>query len=186
MVKVGDKVVVVSIGAGDICFVGDVLVVGSVLNPYGFWAEREDGLKIYARTEEMNGASTVIVRPYAETEAGKRGAKFGTTGVVKNTGKRCVYICDSFVITGNWEIYVEGEANHRHVHPSRIRLDHEPEFVSWKDAPEELKYDASRVYYGGKPVKWIAKPKGSHPPKVVYMMSDGNLNLLSHSLTVKL
>ena len=72
------------------------------------------------------------------------------------------------------------------IHPSNILLDHEPEFVAWSEAPEELKYDASRVYYDGKPVKWIAKPEGAVLADVVYTTQDGIVRLSSDCLTVKL
>lgn len=67
-----------------------------------------------------------------KTEAEKRGAKFGTMGVEKATGKRCVWIGDSLVLPGYWEIDVEGKAERYHRRPEEIRLDHEPEF---KDVP---------------------------------------------------
>ena len=189
MVKFGDKVVVVSVGAGDICLIGDVLVVVSVLNPYGFWAEHEDGFKFYARTEDMTGSSTVIVRPYTESEAEKRGAKFGVMGVNKVTGHKVTFVTENCGVNSLgenlWE-FLDNDINATvRIHPSNIRLDHEPEFVAWEDAPEELKYDASRVYYRGEPVKWIAKPEGARA-KVVYVMSDGSIQLLTGLLTVKL
>ena len=96
------------------------------------------------------------------TEAEKRGAKFGTLGVMKDTGERCVYIADSLVLPRFWEIDVEGKADRWHRHPSQIRLDHEPEFIAWPDAPDDLKFDASRIYYRDEPVKWIAKPEGTN------------------------
>ena len=97
------------------------------------------------------------------TEAEKRGAKFGTPGVMKDTGERVVYWHNSLEINGCWVMISEREFQPYICYPDEIRLDHEPEFIAWSDAPEDLKYDAHRVYYRDQPVKWIAKPEGAHP-----------------------
>ena len=186
MVKVGDKVVVVSCPDWENCSVGDVLEVVNAPTYVSFWAISTDGNVHYVGADGVDGNSAVVVRPYTESEAEKRGAKFGTMGVVKDTGDRCVYIGDSLVIPGYWEIDVKGKADRWHRHPSEIRLDHEPEFVAWVNAPEELKYDASRVYCGGEPVEWIAKPKGANLSDVVYVTHTGIIRCASEALKVKL
>lgn len=99
------------------------------------------------------------------TEAEKRGAKFGTLGVVKRCGTKICFIREAHSVSDK-EIYwnVIDESFNTYAFPSfQIRLEHEPEFIAWSDAPEDLKYDASRVYYRDQPVKWIAKPEGAHP-----------------------
>lgn len=183
MVKVGDKVVVVS--APDWrrnCSAGDVLEVFHTTNNYGFWARSINGKDHYVRMAGMDGHAEVIVRPYTESEAEKRGAKFGAMGVVKATGRKWVFVKEVGSVW--WGLNEDGFFDSGDA--DAFRLDHEPEFVAWMDAPEELKYDASRVYYRGKLVRWIAKPEGANSPKVVYMMNDGNLSLMPYGLTVKL
>ena len=190
MVKVGDKVVVVESEYDFINFhPGSVLIVMKIINTIS------DGLYVVCRDEGGNGCvfgvegqttCASIVRPYIETEAEKRGAKFGTMGVVKSTGNRIVFIVERLP-RGRWEVLAEGKFQPYICDPSEIRLDHEPEFVAWKDAPEELKYDASRVYYGGEPVKWIAKPEGADKGMdAVFVTVDSFIIAGNEYLTVKL
>lgn len=190
MVKVGDKVVVVSAPEYNSVHVGDVLTACFVDNGLGFWAEDFNGLRYYVKTEEMKGCAFIIVRPYTESEAERRGAKFGVSGVNKITGHKVTFVTENGGVNplgeNLWE-FLDNDINATvQIHPSNIRLDHEPEFVAWEDAPEELKYDASRVYYRGALVDWIAKPEGKQSPKVVYMMCDGNIQFLTGGLMVKL
>ena len=190
MVKVGDKVVVVkSDYVSDGFQPGDVLTVVSIDNASGVCvcgSHRGGDLPFGIEGKiEINA----IVRPYTETEAEKRGAKFGVMGVNKVTGHKVTFVTENCGVNSLgenlWE-FLDNDINATvRIHPSNIRLDHEPEFVAWEDAPEELKYDASRVYYRGEPVKWIAKPEGARA-KVVYVMSDGSIQLLTGLLTVKL
>lgn len=83
-----------------------------------------------------------------KTEAEKRGAKFGTMGVEKATGKRCVWVAESLVLPGYWEIDVEGTAERWHRHPEAIRLDHESEFkeVPFCEATHEQRMIAENVH----------------------------------------
>lgn len=188
MVKIGDKVIVVRAELDDNCSAGDVLEVSIIGNPYGFWAKTPHGEDAYVRTKEMMGSSDVIVKLYTETEAECRGAKFGVTGVVKQSGVTVSFISDKNRKNGLgetlWDV-VNEDGIISSVHPSNIRLDHEPEFVAWSEAPEHLRYDASRVYYDGKPVKWIAKPEGAFVD-VAVVLEDGNMEFSTHGLTVKL
>ena len=185
MFEVGDKVVVVSAEPDDNCAVGDVLKISEISDTYGFWAETPHGWETYAMTKEMIGGSSVIVKPYTEaetkTEAERRGAKFGVMGVVKSTGDRVVFVKEC---SGVWRVFDEIGVDYD-LKPSEIRLDHEPEFVAWSEAPEHLRYDAIRVYFDGKPVKWIAKPEGSNSG-VAYVDFLGTVMGSSSLLTVKL
>ena len=98
------------------------------------------------------------------TEAEKRGAKFGTMGVVKRCGTEVCFIKE-LPTESEKEVYwhVIDKSAVTYEFPSfQIRLDHEPGFIAWSDAPEDLKYDADRVYYRDEPVKWIAKPEGTN------------------------
>lgn len=181
MVKIGDKVVVVKAADYDACAVGDVLIVDCATNHYGFWARSTDGELHYVRVAGNNGHSHIIVRPYTESEAEKRGAKFGTMGVVKVTGQKWVFVKE---IAGMWHGFTEKGSDFGN--PSSFRLDHEPEFIAWEDAPEELKYDSIRVYYDGQPVKWIAKPEWADLADVVYVAHTGVIRCASEALMVKL
>lgn len=161
----------------------DVLVVKNV---------EEDGRFISLVGHPRNGESkrdhtrdwyisADLFKPHTETEAERRGAKFGVAGVVKSTGDRVVFVKER---NGFWRVFDENGMDYD-FDPSEIRLDHEPEYVAWKDAPEHLRYDASRVYFDGKPVKWIAKPEGS-VFDVVVTVCDGSLEFSGKHLTVKL
>lgn len=190
MFKVGDKVVVVSAEEYDIPRAGDVLTVWKVDNELGFWAKKLDGLPSYVKTEDMNGAASTIVRPYTETEAKRRGAKFGVMGVSKLDGSKVRFVVDdgkkSFNGKSLWVFISEERQSIVRLHPSEVRFDHEPEFVAWSEAPEELKYDASRVYHQGEPVKWIAKPEGVKYTDAVFVSALGNVYVVTDDLTVKL
>lgn len=177
MFEIGDRVVCVeTLGYGGLT-IGKVYTVDSLWPP-GIWVVDDKG--------DLVGMCSEYFKPYTETEAERRGAKFGVTGVVKDTGDRCVYLDESLVLPGHWEIAVKGKVEHWHRKPSEIRLDHEPEFIAWVDAPEHLRYDASRVYYDGKPVKWIAKPEGAFYTDAVFTTQGGIVRVSSDCLTVKL
>lgn len=188
MIKVGDKVIVVSTESLRNCSVGEVLEVSRIDNPYGLWAKAPHGEDAYVRTKEMMGSSDVIVKPYTETEAERRGAKFGVAGVVKQSGVVVRFISDKNHKNGLgetlWDV-VNDDGIVYPVHPADIRLDNEPEFVEWTEAPEHMRYDASRVYCDGEPVKWIAKPEGAFTD-VVVVLGDGCLDFSAYNLTVKL
>lgn len=189
MVKVGDKVVVVSAAHWENCSAGDVLEVYSINNPYGFWAKTPHGEDAYVRTKEMIGSSDVIVKPYTETEAERRGAKFGVTGVSKITGRKIRFVADDGKKSLNgcplWVFLNEETQSIMRIRPSEVRFDHEPEFVAWSEAPEHLRYDAIRVYCEGRPVKWIAKPEGA-VVDVAVVLEDGCMEFSTNKLTVKL
>ena len=184
MFEIGDRVVCIeTLGYGGLT-VGKVYTVDSLWNP-GIWVVDDKG--------GLVGMCSEYFKPYTETEAERRGAKFGVMGIYKPTGKRAIVVSTSKVSTPDpfpgqerWIVCIEGSIATHEVYASNIRLDHEPEFVAWVDAPEHLKYDASRVYYGGKPVKWIAKPEGAFHTDVVFTTQDGFILALSDYLTVKL
>lgn len=190
MVKVGDKVKIKAVrNGGDLAQVNNVVTVTGPIMAFGFMATTSSGEEVYVCYDFDNSCADYlagsIVTNETQTEAERRGAKFGVMGVLKLEKKKCVYLSKSLVLPGYWEIDVEGKSERWHRKPSEILLDHEPKFVAWSEAPDELKYDARRVYYRGDPVKWIAKPEGALA-EAVYVMSDGNIQLLTGCLTVKL
>lgn len=153
----------------------------------------KDGEWISVEGHPMNGMSTFndtkdwyysfasFFEEITQTEAERRGAKFGVVGVIKSTGDRVAFVKER---NGFWRVFDEIGVDYD-LKPSEIRLDHEPEYVAWSEAPEHLRYDASRVYCEGKPVKWIAKPEGSFV-KVVVVLENGCMEFSPHKLTVKL
>ena len=124
-----------------------------------------------------------------QTEAERRGAKFGVMGVSKITGRKIRFVTDEGKKSHNghtlWVFLNEETQSIMRIHPSNVRLDHEPEYVAWSEAPEHLRYDASRVYCDGKPVKWIAKPEGS-THRVVYVQDNREMGFSPDRITVKL
>lgn len=188
--KLGYKVVVVkSDYVGDGFQPGDVLTVSYVTEDFNAAYCRNNHGYVLSFGIEGESARGATVRPYTESEAEKRGVKFGVSGVNKVTGHKVTFVTENGGVNSLgedlWEFLDNETSKTVRIHPENIRLDHEPEFVAWEDAPEHLKYDASRVYYRGEPVKWIAKPEGALA-EVVYVMSDGNIQLLTGCLTVKL
>ena len=182
MFEVGDKVICVGTGSYT------HLTVGKVYDVVGFWGRcgvtviDDKGIECHMLSRRF--------KPHTETEAEKRGAKFGVKGVSKITGRKVRFIADDGKksIHGEplWVFLNEERQSIMRLRPSDVRFYHEPEYVAWPEAPEELKYDASRVYFDGEPVKWIAKPEGTDLVDVVYTTQDGIVWLSSDLLTVKL
>ena len=180
MFEIGDRVVCIeTLGYGGLT-VGKVYTVDSLWNP-GIWVVDDKG--------DLVGMCSEYFKRHAETDAERRGAKFGVTGVSKITGRKIRFVADDGKKSINgqplWVFLNEEKQSIMRLRPSDVRFDHEPEFVAWKDAPERLKYDASRVYFDGKPVKWIAKPEGAFP-EVVVVQENGIMRFSTHNLTVKL
>ena len=180
MFEIGDKVVCVETLGYRGLTVGKVYTVDSLWNP-GIWVVDDKG--------DLVGMSSEHFKPYTETEAEKRGAKFGMTGVSKITGRKIRFVADDGKKSINgqplWVFLNEEKQSIMRLRPSDVRFDHEPEFIAWADAPDHLKYDASRVYYDGEPVKWIAKPEGAFT-EVVVVQENGIMRFSTHNLTVKL
>ena len=181
MFEVDQKVVCVETSGYAWLTVGKVYTVDRLWD-FGIWVVDDKGDLVVTLSE--------CFKPYTETEAERRGAKFGVTGVSKITGRKIRFVADDGKKSLNgqplWVFLNEEKQSIMRVHPSEVRFDHEPEYVAWKDAPEHLKYDASRVYYGGKPVKWIAKPEGVSHTDAVFTTQDGFILASSDYLTVKL
>ena len=185
MFEVGDKVVCVETSGYS------WLTVGKVYTVDGLW---DFGIYFIDDKGDLVGMCSEYFKPHTETEAERRGAKFGVMGIVKNSGVvspsslsvRFISDKNSKNTLGEtlWDVVNESGVVYP-VHPANIRLDHEPEFVAWSEAPEHLRYDASRVYFDGKPVKWIAKPEGSNSG-VAYVDFLGTVMGSSSLLTVKL
>lgn len=193
MVKVGDKVKIKAVrNGGNIVKVNDVVTVTDINHVRGFMATTSSGADIYVCYNFDGSCADYLAGPIVknETEAERRGAKFGATGVSKITGRKIRFVADDGKKSINgqplWVFLNEETQSIMRLRPSEVRFDHEPEFVAWADAPEHLKYDASRVYYGGEPVKWIAKPEGAFHTDVVFTTQDGFILALSDYLTVKL
>ena len=172
MFEIGDKVVCVETLGYHSLTVDKVYTVDS-LWPLGIYFIDDKGVLV--------GMCFECFKPYTETEAERRGAKFGVTGVVKSTGDRVVFVKER---NGFWRVFDENGMDYD-FKPSEIRLDHEPEFIAWSDAPDHLKYDASRVYYDGNPVKWIVKPEEAWS-EVAYVDCDRVVRGSPDALTVKL
>lgn len=161
----------------------------------------KDGEWISVEGHPMNGLSTFNdtkdwYYPFAsffeeitQTEAERRGANFRVMGVSKITGRKIRFVTDDGKKSLNgqplWVFLNEETQSIMRLRPSEVRFDHEPEFVAWSEAPEHLRYDASRVYCDGEPVKWIAKPEYS-VFDVVATVCDGSMEFSGKHLMVKL
>jgi len=193
MVEVGDKVKIKAVRhGGDLAQVNDVVTVTGPIMARGFIAITEDGEEVYVCYDFDDSCADCLAGPIVanetQTESERRGAKFGVKGVVRQTGVSVRFISDKNHKNGLgealWTVVNEDEDVYP-IHPANIRLDHEPEFVAWSEAPEHLRYDASRVYYDGEPVQWIAKPEGAFTD-VVVVQENGIMRFSTHNLTVKL
>lgn len=191
MFEVGQKVVCVD---GNLLFWDnhpEALVVKNVEESGRFISlvdHPRNGLSARDHTKDWYIAASLF-KPYTETEAERRGAKFGVMGVSKITGRKIRFVTDDGKKSLNgqplWVFLNEETQSIMRLRPSEVRFDHEPEFVAWSEAPEHLRYDASRVYCDGEPVKWIAKPEGAFTD-VVVVLENGFMEFLAHKLTVKL
>ena len=185
MVKVGDKVKrIASLKRWE-----DAPEILVVKGKDGEWISVEghpmNGLSTFNYTKDWYYTFASFFEEITQTEAERRGAKFGVMGVVKSTGEKCAYVNDTPIKPSHWDIVIEGQFGLFSFEPSEICLDHEPEFVAWSEAPEHLRYDASRVYCDGEPVKWIAKPEYS-VFDVVATVCDGSMEFSGKHLMVKL
>ena len=191
MFKVGDKVKIKAVrNGGDLAQVNDVVTVTGQIMALGFIAITEDGEEVYVCYDFDDSCADYLAGSIVttETEAERRGAKFWVTGVVKQSGVAVIFISDKHHQNGLGEALwtvVNEDGDAYPIHPANIRLDHEPEFVSWTEAPEHLRYDASRVYCDGKPVKWIVKTEEAWS-RVAYVDYSGIVQGCSDALNVKL
>ena len=192
MAKVGDKVKIKAVrNGGNLVKVNDVVTVTDINHVRGFMATTSSGADVYVCYDFDNSCADYLAGPIVtnETEAERRGAKFGVTGVSKATGRKVRFVTDDGKKSLNghplWVFLNEETQSIMRIRPSEVRFDHEPEFVAWSEAPEHLRYDASRVYYDGEPVKWIAKPEGAFTD-VVVVQENGIMRFSTHNLTVKL
>ena len=192
MVKVGDKVKIKAVRhGGDLAQVNDVVTVTGIIYEHGFLAITSTDEEVYVCYDFDNSLANYLTGPIVtnETEAERRGAKFGTMGISKITGRKIRFVTDDGKKSLNgcplWVFLNEETQSLMRIRPSEVRFDHEPEFVAWSEAPEHLRYDASRVYYDGEPVKWIAKPEGAFTD-VVVVQENGIMRFSTHNLTVKL
>lgn len=195
MVEVGDKVKIKAVrNGGVLAQVNDVVTVTGMIYEHGFMAVTSTDEEVYVCYDFDNSCACYlagsIVTTETQSEAERRGAKFGVTGVSKITGRKIRFVADDGKksIHGHplWVFLNEETQSIMRIRPSEVRFDHEPEYVAWSDAPEHLRYDASRVYYRGEHVKWIAKPEGAVLADVVYTTQDGIIRISSDCLTVKL
>ena len=170
--KVGDKFEIVKTE-----YNGSGLQVGDIVEfvRYGSWEEilflrpkdgkYDEGLCFEDSEVRFLGAAK-------ETEAEKRGAKFGVCGVIKKDSaiKAIVGKKISFAgITKNsaqeevWNCVIEGEDMIVYFLPSNIRLDHEPEYreIPFSEATHEQRMDAVNLRYSGSPVVQISHFSGS-------------------------
>lgn len=194
MVKVGDKVKINAVRhGGDLAQVNDVVTVTELNHVRGFMATTSSGADIYVCYDFYDSCADYLAGPIVttetQTEAERRGAKFGVMGVSKITGRKILFVVDDGKKSLNghplWVFLNEETQSIMRIRPSEVRFEHEPEFVAWSEAPEHLRYDSSRVYCEGKPVRWIAKPEGAFVD-VAVVLEDGNMEFSAHGLTVKL
>lgn len=192
MVEVGDKVKIKAVrNGGDLAQVNDVVTVTGMIYEHGFLAITSTDEEVYVCYDFDNSCADYLAGPIVtnETEAERRGAKFGIMGVSKITGRKIRFVTDDGKKSLNgcplWVFLNEETQSLMRIRPSEVRFYHEPEFVAWSEAPEHLRYDASRVYYDGEPVKWIAKPEGAFTD-VVVVQENGIMRFSTHNLTVKL
>lgn len=145
--KVGDEVSITKTGAAYSGLnVGECLVLVEDDNSTApFFRTKNNGALICLSIVTFGTEEALFEKTKAEAE--KRGAKFGTMGVEKATGKKCVWIAESLVLPGYWEIDVEGQAERWHRRPEEIRLEHEPEFkeVRFNEATHEQRMVAENV-----------------------------------------
>lgn len=166
MYKSGDKFEIVQSA-----YMGEGVQPGDIVEYFGPAAfpsdkgamfKTKDGQVLFFKIYD-DGECTV--KPL-RTEAEKRGAKFGVTGVVKETGRKISFVSDAIKKNVLGEIvwcvcYENGGTDY--YHPSKIRLDHEPEYkeIPFSDASHEQRMNENNLWYGSSPVVQISHFVGS-------------------------
>ena len=139
-----------------------------------------NGLSSFNGTKDWYYPFTSSFEEITQTEAELRGAKFGVMGVSKITGRKIRFVTDDGKKSLNgqtlWVFLNEETQSIMRLRPSEVRFEHEPEYVAWSEAPEHLRYDASRVYYDGEPVKWTDKAAPYHKGYEAGLRGDRYVN----------
>lgn len=136
--KAGDRFEVIGDG------VSTPIEVGEIITLY-----RDDGseMPFFCREGEeffCHCAFLSSLRPLKpQTEAEKRGAKFGTMGVVKPTGDKCIFIKENGYM---WRVCAENGDAFNYV-SKNIRLDHEPEYkeIPFSEATDEQRMEVGNL-----------------------------------------
>lgn len=166
MYKLGDKfeVVVARVLDGMVA-VGDIVTLTVCEGGCGGKFRTKDNEEFVAEFEGAGIGMTRVVRPY-RTEAEKRGAKFGDIGSLKGSVTKFTFLSDALEKNGFgealWSVgYESGEVCH--LHPSNIRLDHEPEYkeIPFSEATHEQRMDVGNLWYADSPVVRIVHFYGS-------------------------
>ena len=117
MFEIGDKVVCVETLGYHSLTVGKVYTVDSLWNP-GIWVVDDKG--------DLVGMSSEHFKPHTETEAERRGAKFGVTGVSKITGRKIRFVADDGKKSINgqplWVFLNEEKQSIMRLRPSEVRF----------------------------------------------------------------
>lgn len=82
-----------------------------------------------------------------QTEAERRGAKFGVGGVIKETGERVIFQKEK---GGDWFLFNEYDEDNLLYYPKNIRLDHEPEYkeIPFDEATHDQRMNVENLIYG--------------------------------------
>lgn len=147
--KVGDRFEVVSYNLKGIYHIGDILELIDDDDSQSPWFVNK------SFKEKKVACNLDFLNPLkSQTEAEKRGAKFGTMGVIKATGQEWVFVRQ---VGSLWRgmsysgVVIGGS-------PSDFRLDHEPEYkeIPFSEATHEQRMNVDNlVHVGGRKVEQI-------------------------------
>lgn len=176
--KVGDRFEVTGNGVTDPIKVGDIITLyrddGSVAPFF-----QRDGEEF-----DHDCAFFSSLRPLKpQTEAEKRGAKFGTMGVIKPTGEKCIFIKENGYM---WRVCAESGDACNYV-PRNIRLDHEPEYkeIPFSEATDEQRMDVGNLVYEDGECKVVEIHKFSNGSYAFTIENNGAIIRGVHRLTVR-
>lgn len=92
----------------------------------------------------------ILKKREVESEAERRGAKFGVNGVIKATGEKVVFQKESVSSPGVlfWRVFNDNNCSVFSYEPHQIRLDHEPEYkeIPFSEATHEQRMTAGAVF----------------------------------------
>ncbi len=143
--------------------------------------ERDDGYNINFGIEGKSNFHSLI-RPL-KTEAERRGAKFGTMGVIKPTGEKCIFIKENGYM---WRVCEESGDACNYV-PKNIRLDHEPEYkeIPFSEATDEQRMEVGNLVYEDGECKVVEIHKFSNGSYAFTIENNGAIIRGVHRLTVR-
>lgn len=115
-----------------------------------YFSLNKESLSLDACFSISNFLGECLAKPCQhQTEAERRGAKFGVGGVVKFTKEKCIFLGETKYEKGKWLIARKSNCAVVSADPDTIRLDHEPEYkeIPFAEATHEQRMNVENLVY---------------------------------------